>query len=494
VTDLSAVGDLFAVTPDAVLVYAGRRLVEANAPARRLLGLPDGELDPGAGPRGEALAQLLGLDAQAPLTRLALAPYGHVDALRRTLPGRDVVLLRDVTAEVRRVEGLRRVSALSRGLLGDQVGVAPLLQAVCGEARALTGAAYSAVVVLREGSRNETRHFFYDAPRREFPASLPRVGGLLQVPLDERRSVRLDDVRPHLTIGLPKVHPPLGALLAVPLLAGDAALGEIAVAKAPEGGSFDEVDQVLLEELAAHTSVGLRWAEEAERGRERAALRQQVVDTARHDIRTPIGAGKGFAQLLLSRMGGMKPEQVQIALAGIEESFTRIEAFATRLLLDDRALTPGVGPQWAVVDVRALLEAVRRDACAAAGSDDAVVLHLDGAPPTLAGDPEMVRQVIDNLVGNALKHAGGAVVTARSEGDQVRVDVRDDGPGIPEHEQGRLFEQWTRAPGTRAQGFGLGLAIVKRLVVAHGGLLGVSSRPGEGSTFWVTFPRARPGA
>lgn len=489
---MTDVGVLLALSPDAVLLYDGRRLVEANDAARVLLRLPDGALAPDAGPGGAELDRLLGLDAQAPLTRLALAPYGHVEALRRTLDGLDVLVLRDVTTEVRRVEGLRRVSAMSRALLGAEVAVAPLLQAVCGEARALTGAAYSAVVVLREGSRNETRHFFYDAPRREFPDSLPRVGGLLQVPLDERRSVRLEDVRPHLTVGLPRVHPPLGALLAVPLLTGDAALGEIAVAKAPGDGTFDEVDEALLEELAAHTAVGLRWAEEAEQVREQAALRQQVVNTARHDISTPIGAGKGFAQLLRARIDRMAPEQVQTALAGIEESFVRIEAFSHRLLLDERALTPGLEPRWDVVDVHALLEAVRRDACAAAGSDDAVRLHLGQAPPTLAGDPEMVRQVVDNLVGNALKHAGSAVVTARPEGDQVRLDVRDEGPGIPEHEQGRLFEQWTRASGTRARGFGLGLAIVKRLVVAHGGLLGVSSRPGEGSTFWVTFPAQRP--
>ncbi len=279
------------------------------------------------------------------------------------------------------------------------------------------------------------------------------------------------------------------------MLAGDVALGEIAVAKAPDGDRFDEVDQALLEELAAHTVVALRWAEEAEQGRERAALRQQVVDTARHDIRTPIGAGKGFAQLLQSRRDRMAPEQVETALAGIVESFTRIEAFSTRLLLDDRALTPGVEPQWDVLQVGDLLEAVRRDACASVGRDDAVTVHCsDDAPATLAGDVEMVRQVLDNLVGNALKHAGSAAVTARAEGEQVRFDVRDEGPGIPEEQQARLFERWTRAPGTRADGFGLGLAIVKRLVVAHGGLLGISSRPGEGSTFWVTFPRTAPTA
>jgi two-component system OmpR family sensor kinase len=106
----------------------------------------------------------------------------------------------------------------------------------------------------------------------------------------------------------------------------------------------------------------------------------------------------------------------------------------------------------------------------------------------------MVREVLDNLVGNALKHAppdSPVVVSARSEGDQVRFDVRDQGQGIPEGEQAALFERWSRTDSSRAKqlpGYGLGLSIVKRLVTAHGGSLGVSSRLGEGATFWVTFP------
>lgn len=86
-------------------------------------------------------------------------------------------------------------------------------------------------------------------------------------------------------------------------------------------------------------------------------------------------------------------------------------------------------------------------------------------------------------------------MTVRAEGDQVRLDVRDAGPGIPEGEQAALFERWSRTDAAKAAllpGLGLGLSIVKRLVLAHGGLLGVSSRPGEGATFWVTFPSAVP--
>ncbi|MCW2681252.1 MAG: phoR, partial [Frankiales bacterium] len=243
----------------------------------------------------------------------------------------------------------------------------------------------------------------------------------------------------------------------------------------------------------------LRWAQEAEAARERAVRRQEVVDQARHDIRTPLGAGKGYAQLLATRRERMTPEQVSTALEGLRSSFERIEAFTGRLLVDDRLDATDPTPRWALVDVVALLERVRQDAVATTGREDAVLVHrLEDAPDALAGDPEHVREVVDNLVGNALKYGGTAGpvhVTVRAEGDQVRLDVRDSGPGIPEGEQAALFERWSRTDAARAgllPGLGLGLSIVKRLVLAHGGLLGVSSRPGEGATFWVTFPRAVP--
>jgi signal transduction histidine kinase len=109
----------------------------------------------------------------------------------------------------------------------------------------------------------------------------------------------------------------------------------------------------------------------------------------------------------------------------------------------------------------------------------------------------MVREVVDNLVGNALKHGGSGPVTvsARLADGTVRIDVRDEGPGIDEVDQAGLFERWTRTSASRVSGtggFGLGLSIVKRLVDAHGGAVGVSSRRGEGATFWVSFPAQLP--
>ena len=109
-----------------------------------------------------------------------------------------------------------------------------------------------------------------------------------------------------------------------------------------------------------------------------------------------------------------------------------------------------------------------------------------------------LRQVLRNLVGNALSHATGAVrVEAAREGPEVVVTVSDDGLGVaPEHQE-RIFERFYRVDPSRARtsgGAGLGLAIVKRLVEADGGSVGVTSRPGHGSRFWFRLSAAETGA
>jgi len=487
-----AIGELFHVTRDAVVVLEGDKVMALNASGERFFGCGADDL----GSRID-VSGLLALTADGDLHRVAFPPYGVLDLSQRRVGTFTALLGHDVTAAVRHTDGLRRIAEVSRMLIGTPPTVAEVLQSLVTEAKSLTGAAFSALLLVRRGTLDEVSHFVYDAPRELFPERMPRVVGLLSVPVQTRQAARLDDIRGHPAgVGLPGVHPPIGPLLAVPVLAGEEVLGELAVANAPESRPFDEVDEQLMTDLAAHVAVAVRWAQEVEREREEEQLRQEGVDTARHDIRTPLGAGKGYAALLATKLARMSPEQVQTALHGVSDAFGRIEAFTERLLLDRRDALVGVDPVWSELDLLPVLESVRADARATTGRD-AVRLEVDG-PTQLVGDPLMVREVIDNLVGNALKHSPPdrqVVISLRDEGGHLRLDVRDEGHGIPEGEQASLFERWTRTDSSRSHqvpGFGLGLAIVKRLVTAHEGTLGVSSRPGEGATFWVTFPRERP--
>jgi signal transduction histidine kinase len=125
-----------------------------------------------------------------------------------------------------------------------------------------------------------------------------------------------------------------------------------------------------------------------------------------------------------------------------------------------------------------------------------LILDLPDHWLMVLGDPERIRQVLVNLLTNAVMYSpnGGEVtVRARPNGHQVRVEVTDHGIGVDPEEQTQIFERFYRAKDGRAlreQGSGLGLAIVKELIEAHGGEVGVTSQVGVGSTFWFTLPSA----
>jgi signal transduction histidine kinase len=498
-----AVGELFHVTSDAVVIVDDSRTVVAWSPgAATLLGISrEAALAPGASPLAEHIPDLLALPPDGSASRRPLPPYGVLEVRHRKVGPHHLLLMRDVSDEVRRSEGLRALSRLSHELLSlETPSLGAALASVAAEAKSMTGAGTSIVMLLRPGSLGETTHFTIDGPEEIFSAGPPRFIGLLATPVRTRQVVRLADVKDAPDgLGLLGSRLPIGPLCAVPLLAGSDVLGLLGIASPPGARVFDQLDEELLVDLAGHTAVAVRWAQGAEKEAARVRQRREIISTARHDIRTPLGAGKGYTSLLLTHRDRMTPEQIVSAVEGLRQAFERIEQMTEQLLMDEQLESQGAQPQWATVELGPLLDDVRRDAAVVTGRTDAVDVRQDpAAPGSVAGDPGMVREVIDNLVGNALKYGGDrgpVIVTVGGDDRLVRIEVRDEGPGIDPAEQAQLFERWTRTESTRsskAKGFGLGLSIVKRLVAAHGGDVGVSSNLGAGATFWVTFPVARP--
>ena len=485
-------GEVLEAAGDAVVIVEGGHVVAWSPGAAELFGISREEaLAPGAEPLREHMPSLLGVPPDGVAVRMPLAPYGVLEVRHRTVGEHQMLLMRDVSVEVRRSEGLRRLSRLSHGLLAEPDPTVPaVLATVAHAAREMTGAASGVVMLLAGGG--EAGHVVHDGP-----VSLDGYEELLAAPALSRRPLRVADVQQEGPGAGP--YPDIGPLCAVPLVAGVDVLGTLAISSPVGGRVFDAVDQELLVDLAAHASVAIRWAQGIEKEQARTKLRSEIIRTARHDIRNPLGAGKGYVNLLLTRADRMSPEQVQMSLSALKSSLERIEAMTTALLSDEQLEVAGAHPQWALVPLRPLLEGLRQDAEVMTGRPDAVVLQIEpDAPEAVAGDPGMVREVVDNLVGNALKHGGAAgpvhVVVAPA-GACVRIEVCDSGPGIPLDEQPALFERWSRLDSARrsgTSGFGLGLSIVKRLVQAHGGEVGVESTPGEGATFWVTLPTELP--
>jgi signal transduction histidine kinase len=141
-----------------------------------------------------------------------------------------------------------------------------------------------------------------------------------------------------------------------------------------------------------------------------------------------------------------------------------------------------------------IAEAIRR--FAAKARDAGIQLEAEdvsGLPPVRV-DRERVGHVFDNLIGNALDHTdrGGSIrLSAEAEDGFVRFAVADTGEGIPPESLPQIFEKFYRVPGSRSRGgAGLGLAITREIITAHGGLIDVASRPGEGATFTFRLPVA----
>jgi signal transduction histidine kinase len=225
--------------------------------------------------------------------------------------------------------------------------------------------------------------------------------------------------------------------------------------------------------------------------------RSEFLAVVSHELRTPLTSIVSFSELLRGEAAGLSADGIRFVDI-IERNADRLLRLIDDLLMLNR-LESGALPleleQVAIPDLVA--EAVRSVGPVAAKSG--VTLHLDaGQGPPLRADPRRLLQVLDNLIGNAVKfsHVGGLVrVSAKYARGNWRVDVSDTGIGIPPDEAARLFGPFVRGSNARIAGLpgtGLGLSIVKSLVEMHGGHVTVESELGAGTTFSVFLPRAVP--
>jgi len=289
----------------------------------------------------------------------------------------------------------------------------------------------------------------------------------------------------------------LRSRIAAPLLVGARAIGLISVGRRePDAFEVHEIELMsLLGRLAASAVQNMRAYESERRTveelRKLSALRADFVSLVSHELRSPMAAVIGAARTLEQRWRELQPEQREAFLTLIADETSRLAALIGDVLDTSRIDAGTFTYRFTDVDLVSLV--TDSVATAAVGQDEVpIVAHVQVQVPEIRGDPERLRQVLGNLIENAVKYspAGKAVEVRIAAGTgTVHVSVSDRGPGIDATDQGLIFEKFGRVGGEgQKPGTGLGLFIARSIAEAHGGALTVSSTPGRGATFTMTLP------
>jgi two-component system sensor histidine kinase VicK len=224
-----------------------------------------------------------------------------------------------------------------------------------------------------------------------------------------------------------------------------------------------------------------------EERRERAE--REFVANASHELRTPLTTILGAVELLQS---GAKDDAAarDRFLAHIEREARRLVRLTRALLVLARAQTREEQPRLTAVELKPLLEEVAASTSSLPGVDVRVRCE-DGL--YVAAEPDLLEQALSNLAGNAAEHTqrGDIVLAATGDGNgNVRIEVRDSGPGVPRDLRSRVFDRFYRPVPTNADGFGLGLAIVRQAVRAQDGSIELDETPGGGTKVTIELSRA----
>ena len=222
--------------------------------------------------------------------------------------------------------------------------------------------------------------------------------------------------------------------------------------------------------------------------------RSDFVATASHELRTPLAAVYGAAKTLRRTDVGLDSELGGTFLEMIETETERLNAIVNQILLAGQLENDRGTLHDAACDLREMVESVLATARISAPESVTFEVEASNGLPSVRCDEDKLRQVLVNLVENAVKYSpdGGTVsVAVSAENGRARIEVRDSGLGIPEADHERIFEKFTRLdPGLSrgVGGTGLGLYIARELVERMGGKIGVTSAPGDGSTLTVELP------
>ena len=285
----------------------------------------------------------------------------------------------------------------------------------------------------------------------------------------------------------------IGSVLSVPLLAHEKLLGVVALVRSTASRPYVMDDLRVAEALAERAAVSVETGRLYRAAREAIAARDRVMGIVAHDLRNPLAAILLQASVLRRR--GSEPDRRSRQPVELIERSARRMSRLIRDLLDMASIETGT---LAVECDRVAADHLIADSATAQkplASAASLELRLEVAKdlPEVWGDRERLHQVLENLIGNAVKFTkpGGRVTVGAAEKDNsVLFWVSDTGAGIAAEHLPHVFERFWQARKDWRRGAGLGLPIVKGIVEAHGGRIWVQSAAGRGTTFFFTIPLA----
>jgi len=355
-------------------------------------------------------------------------------------------------------------------------------------------------IVLVEGDRAEVMAAAGRGAERVFPrgSARPIAGSVLDEVLkgkvvyrESMRPPRYPEEEELQSLGLE-------SRLLAPLQVGPRTIGMLGlVRERPRSFTPEEVELLTLLGRLVATAVQNIRAYDAERKtveelRRLSALRADFVSLVSHELRSPMAAVIGAARTLQGRWRELSAVQRQSFLALIGDETTRLAALIGDVLDTSRIEAGTFSFTFTDVDLAQIVHDVVT--AAAVGQDEVHVRAEVGELSLVRGDRERLRQVLQNLVDNAVKYSparGDVHVSAHQEDGVVRIAVTDEGPGIPAEDQRLIFEKFGRSnAGGAKPGTGLGLFISRSIAEAHGGTLAVESEPQRGSCFTLELPAA----
>jgi two-component system sensor histidine kinase KdpD len=258
----------------------------------------------------------------------------------------------------------------------------------------------------------------------------------------------------------------------------------------------------LLDTLSDQTALAierLRLAEEMDRAKvaaEAEKLRAALLTSISHDLRTPLASILGAASSLRQLRASLSLAD-QDELAGtIQEEAQRLNRFIANLLDMTRLESGALAPNLQAVDLGDVVGSVLRRAATLTGGHT-IALELEPGLPPLNIDPVLTEQVLFNLLDNAVKYAPPAsriMLRARKEGAMARMEIADEGEGVPEDDRERIFDKFyrVRAGDRKRAGTGLGLSIARGFLESMGGSITAGNREGGGAVFTLVLPLATP--